>query len=136
MIDFGLGLDLAPAATRKTTTVVETIPVVEETVTVRPVASQAAGYAMKAETAWGWQELRDYVIREIEKRHGPQVRNPKTEASIFKSFMSRWPEQAVAIARSAFDVHDGMWHNAPISVNRFCKASDPYFAQPLAERVK
>ena len=90
---------------------------------------------MKADAEWGWQDLRDYVIREIEKRHGPQVRDPRKEQAIFKGFMTRWPDQAVAIARSAFNVHDGMWKSAPISVNRFCKASDPFFAEILAARI-
>ena len=90
---------------------------------------------MKSDESWGWQELRDYVIREIERRHGPQVRNPKTESSIFKSFITRWPDQAVAIAKTAFEVHNGMWRNAPISVNRFCKASDEYFAAVIAKNL-
>jgi hypothetical protein len=101
-----------------------------------PVASQGGAFMMKPEAAWGWSDLRDYVIKEIEKRHGPQVRDPMKEASIFKSFMSRWPDQSVAIARVAFGpVNDGMWHNAPISVNRFCKASDSYFSTVIAERL-
>lgn len=134
MLNFGLTVPAADTDTT-TSTVVQTIPLVAEEVTVTPVASAAASYAMKAESSWGWSDLRDYVIREIESRHGPQVRDPKKEAGIFKGFMSRWPEQAVAIARSAFEVHDGMWRNAPISVNRFCKASDPYFSAVIAERL-
>ena len=75
------------------------------------------------------------VVAEIERRGGDVVRNPKTEASIFKSFMTRWPENSVAIARAAFEVHDGMWRSAPISLNRFCKASDPYFAAIIAKNL-
>jgi hypothetical protein len=135
MIDFGLGTTLAPAAT-PTVAVRQVAPVVTEQVKVTPVASAAVAYAMKSEDVWGWSDLRDFVIREIEQRHGPQVRDPKKEASIFKSFMSRWPEQAVGIAKAAFGpVYDGMWRNAPISVNRFCKASDEYFAAVIAERL-
>lgn len=130
MIDFGIDTTVP---TRRQPTVTQTVPVVVETVTVRP--SQAAGYALRSDDAWGWNDLRDYVIREIEKRHGPQVRDPKKEASIFKSFLTRYPESAVAIARAAFDVHDGMWRNAPISMNRFCKASDAYFADIIAKNL-
>ncbi len=135
LIDFGFDA-AAPATitkTRPAPRVVQTVPQVIETVTVRP--SQAAGFVMRSEDTWGWQDLRDYVIREIESRHGVQVRNPKTESSIFKSFLSRYPEQAVAIARAAFDVHNGMWRNAPISVNRFCKASDVYFSDVIANNL-
>lgn len=135
MIDFdSIDLD-TPAPVKATARVVETAPVIAETVRVAP-ASQSVGYTLKDASAWGWTDLRDYVIREIEQRHGPQVRNPTREASIFKSFMSRWPEQSVAIAQAAFGpVHDGMWRNAPISVNRFCKASDPFFSAVIAERL-
>lgn len=139
MIDFGLGTTLTTTSTASTVPTVRArhaVPTVTEQVTVTPVASTASSYVMKDDTVWGWSDLRDYVIREIEKRHGPQVRDPKKEASIFKSFMSRWGDQAPGIARAAFGpAHDGMWRNAPISVNRFCKASDEYFAAVLAARL-
>ncbi len=135
LIDFGF--DAAAPATitkvRQAPRIVQTVPEVVETVTVRP--SQAAGFVMRSEETWGWQDLRDYVIREIEQRHGVQVRNPKTEASIFKSFLTRYPDQAVTIAKAAFEVHNGMWRNAPISVNRFCKASDAYFGDVIAANI-
>lgn len=137
MIDFGFDPS-APATTlvrQRPAQVVTTVPTVTETVVVTPRPSQAAGFVMRPDSDWGWQDLRDYVIREIEARGGAVVRNPKTEGSIFKSFMSRHPEQAVAIAKAAFEVHDGMWRNAPISVNRFCKASDEYFAAVIAKNL-
>jgi hypothetical protein len=133
MLDFGLGLGLD---IRQTIAVQDVVPVVQETVRVIPTASQGVTFLTKSEEVWGWSDLRDYVIREIEKRHGPQVRDPMKEAGIFKSFMSRWPDQSVAIAKVAFGpVYDGMWQHAPISVNRFCRASDDYFASPIAARL-
>jgi hypothetical protein len=130
-------LDFGPVITSSSTTSIkDVVPVVQETVRIVPVASQGAAFIMKSDIAWGWSDLRDYVVAEIEKRHGPQVRDARIEASVFKSFMSRWPEQSVAIAKAAFGpVHEGMWCNAPISVNRFCKASDSYFAAKIAERL-
>jgi hypothetical protein len=108
---------------------------VVERVTVTPIASSA--HLLRTEESWTWSELRDYVITEIERRHGPQVRNAKTEASIFKSFLSRWPDgKAIEIAQAAFQIYDGMWKNAPISVNRFCKASDPFFAAVILTRLE
>ena len=90
LIDFGF----QPTTTKTRQQTVQTVaPQVVETVTVRPRPSQAAGYVMRPDSDWGWSDLRDYVIREIEARGGAVVRNPKTEASIFKSFMSRWPER-------------------------------------------
>jgi hypothetical protein len=111
----------------------QTAPVVKETVRVTSVAS--AAYLMKDDASWTPEDLRDYVMGQIEQFHGPQVRNAMKEASIFKSFMGRWPGQAVAIARFAFEVERGMWQRAPISANRFCKASDVYFAAKIAEKL-
>ena len=137
MIDFGFDPTAAPTATatRRRQQVVTEVPQVVETVQAIARPSQAAGYVMREESAWGWSDLRDYVIREMESRGNPQVRDGKKEASIFKSFMSRWGDQSVAIAKAAFEVHNGMWRNAPISVNRFCKASDEYFAAIIAKNL-
>jgi hypothetical protein len=139
LIDFGFDAT-APATVTRTQrrpapAVTTVAPVVVETVTVVAKPSQAAGFVMRDEQAWGWQDLRDYVIREIEQRHGPQVRDPKKEAAIFKSFLTRWSDSAVAIAKAAFEVHGGMWRGAPISVNRFCLASDEYFAAVIAKNL-
>jgi hypothetical protein len=134
MLDFDNDLDTAQS-TRRVITRSTPVPQVEERVTVIP-ASDQRGFLAKPEAMWNWSDLRDYVVGEIEAAHGPQVRDPKKEAGIFKGFISRWGiEKAVAISRAAFQVHGGMWRNAPISVNRFCKGSDPYFAQPIADNL-
>lgn len=95
-------------------------------------------YVGRTDEQWDWQALRDYVVREIEARFGPAPRDARKEAGIFKSFLARWGSAAPAIARFAFESHDGYWRGAPISVNRFCLASDEYFAAviraSLAER--
>lgn len=112
-------------------------PTLSEEVTVRPVQGRAttAHVALDPST-WNWSDLRDYIMSEVERRHGPQVRDGKKEASIIKAFIGRWGiEQAVAIAKVAFTVHDGMWRNAPISINRFCKASDPFFAGVIVKNL-
>lgn len=130
LMDFDTDLSGSTRVVVKTTA-----PVVTERVTVTVAPSAASTHVLKGESEWGWEELRDYVVASIEKRHGAFPRNFKTEASIFKSFIGRWGTQAPAIARFAFDFADGMWHNAPISVNRFCKASDVYFAIPISQRL-
>lgn len=115
------------------TRMVTTEVVVEETVKVIPKASTSRAYLGK--TDWAWDDLRDYVVAEIEARFGAFPRDSRKESGIFKSFLARWPEQAQAIAKYAFEVSDGRWAGAPISVNRFCKGSDPYFAQVISERL-
>lgn len=111
----------------------KTVTVVQERVHVTAVAG--AAYLAKDDSQWTWEDLRDYVMAQIESFHGPQVRNAMKESSIFRSFLSRHGEQAVAIARAAFEVHRGMWQRAPISVNRFCKASDSYFSDVIKDRL-
>lgn len=115
-------------------TVESTIGITESaTVSTRP--AQAVTHLLKDDGEWGWEELRDFVVSEIETRFGPFPRDARKEAAIFKAFVDRWGPRSASIARYAFGPIDGRWHNAPISVNRFCKNSDPYFAIPIAERL-
>lgn len=111
----------------------EAVEAVRETVRVSPVAG--ASYLLKDDSQWTWEDLRDYVMGQIERYHGPQLRNPVKEAAIFKGFLTRHGDKAVAIARFAFEVQRGMWQRAPISANRFCKGSDPYFADVIKGRL-
>lgn len=144
-LDFPSELDLAGT----TRLVVETAaPRVTETVTITPKASpkgtaEAAAYPAQsmthlavAEEDWTWQQLRDYVMAQVEERHGEQLRDPRKESGIFKSFLDRWGKLAPAIAKLAFEFYDGWWRNAPITATRFCKGSDPYFAQVIADRLR
>lgn len=114
--------------------VADVVNVVEEVRVYRPPVEHRDDLAVP-EGQWDWRALRDYVAHQIEMRHGPFPRNEVKEAGIFKAFMSRWGDKAAAIARSAFDDHNGRWAGAPISLNRFCRASDPYFASVLADRL-
>lgn len=103
---------------------------------VRVITHGAAGYSAKAFEMWNWSDLRDYINAEVERRHGPQVRDPKKESGIIKGFINRWGiTKAVAIATAAFEVHDGMWRSSPITMTRFCKASDPYFSEIIAKNI-
>jgi hypothetical protein len=120
-----------------TQTVVQPAPVITETVSV---VSERRDFLLTESAQWTWSQLRDFVIAEIESRFGAQPRDQKKEAAIFKRFLSAWGEQAGAIAQYAFtqDNGSGWWKGAKISVNRFCKGSDEFFAavivQQLAER--
>lgn len=130
MLDFDVPLNQT-----KTPQTIQAAPQVVETIRVMPNKSQGH-LSGRPVSEWNWSDLRDFIIESIEQRHGPQVRDPKKEAGIIKSFISRWGiEQAHAIARAAFDVHDGMWRNAPITITRFAKGSDPYFASVIAENI-
>jgi hypothetical protein len=118
------------------TEVVTEVPAVVEKVTVSRVRDTSAGYLTKKDSDWEWDDLRDFVVHEIEARHGAQVRDFRKESGIFKGFLSRYGDQAVPIARLAFSpVFDGMWRSAPIAVTRFTKGSDPYFGDVLLQRL-
>lgn len=106
----------------------------EEPAPARP--SENVAFDMKPDEEWGWEDLRNYVIAGIERYHGPQVRDNIKEKSIFGSFIKRHGAvDSAAIVRYAFGFNEGMWNNAPISVNRFCKASDSYFADAIKQRL-
>lgn len=83
-----------------------------------------------------WKHLRDYVMTEIERRFGREQIEPVRLASIFKGFMARRGEaEAFAVAEYAFGQLDGYWLNRPITPYSFCKNSDKFFADPIAERI-
>lgn len=111
------------------------VVVVMETVTVTPRPSDARAFVAKDDAAWGWDDLRDYVVAAIEARFGVFPRDARKEASIFKSFLGRYDDRAIGIARYAFEQCDGFWAGAPISVNRFCKGSDVYFGDRIVVRL-
>jgi hypothetical protein len=116
---------------------VRTAPVpVEPVVTAAPLSSRR-GYTMRPDAEWTWEDVRDFVVAEIERCHGRQPRDPVREASTFRGFVSRWgPARAAAIARFAFaEPQRGYWHGAPIATTRFTKGSDEYFARPIAEAL-
>lgn len=91
---------------------------------------------MDSPMEWSWEQLRDYVLRQIAERHGPQPGGGEAKtAAIFRSFAARHGNQAGPIAVFAFEQMDGYWRSAPITVSRFTKGSDPYFAFPIIERI-
>jgi hypothetical protein len=113
----------------------EPVTVIEE-VKVTPRANTYHGHLTVADDQWTWRELRDFVVDRIEAHHGTFPRNEVTEAAIFKRFMTQWGTAAPTIARYAFgDECQGYWKGAPISVNRFCRSSDPWFAMPISDRL-
>jgi hypothetical protein len=111
-------------------------PATPATPVARPVGRDSSAHIGKPESEWDWHDLRDYAMVEMERCHGPQVRDAAKERSIFGAFIKRHgPTDSAAIVRYAFGFCKGMWNNAPISVNRFCKASDQYFAEPIKQRL-
>jgi hypothetical protein len=117
----------------------ETVPIVSQTVVITERVEvsppRPASYIIKPDTEWGWQELRDYVVAQIEARFGPFPRELAKEKSIFSSFVDRFGPRAPLIARYAFEVSKGMWGNAPVRVTRFTRASDEWFAQVILRRL-
>jgi hypothetical protein len=109
-------------------------PVIVQQVGVTPTVSRSD---LLVETEhWTWSELRDYVASSITERFGPFPRDARKEHSIFNRFFNQYGADAIAVAKYAFGpVCDGWWRGAPISINRFCKSSDPYFVAPIMERL-
>jgi hypothetical protein len=98
-----------------------------------PISSRT--HLLSLDGEWTWEQLRDYVIGQIHARWGAQPRDALRESGIFKGFVNRWGVQAGPIAKAAFEIHGGVWKGAPISVSRFAKGSDPYFAEVIAKNI-
>lgn len=86
---------------------------------------------------WSWEDMRDYVMSQVESRHGPQLRDEAKEQAVFQGFLNRWgQEDAAVIAVASFEICDGMWANAPITRDRFKAVSDSFFgARILAGEI-
>lgn len=112
-------------------TVQTEVPVVQETITIKPVPRRLGGENGTAPVD-SWEKLRDYVVERVEALHGPFPRDTRQETTTFMGFVARWP-QAMEIAKYAFEETEGIWKGAPVSVARFHKTSDSYFAEPIAK---
>lgn len=104
---------------------------------VAPIAASMSREHMVAGGNWStWSHLRDYVVASIEDTIGAFPRNPVIEKSVFSSFFDRWgPSASQQIAQCAVEFHGCWWRNSPLSVQRFCKGNDPYFAMVIAKQL-
>lgn len=95
--------------------------------------SQARSVAHLLQEQWDWRALRDYVVSQTELRFGPQPRDPGKEFGVFNRFVNTWGARSEEIARYAYEVCDGIWMGAPITITRFTKGNDPYFAEVIVK---
>jgi hypothetical protein len=108
---------------------------VSESVTVTALPSESRSHLLVPVEEWGWGELRDYVVTSREARFGAFPREARKEYGIFTRFSKEFGADAGRIAQYAFETCDGWWMNAPVTVQRFCKGSDKYFAIPILGRL-
>ena|SRR5580765_5572925 len=141
---------LVPTAPGTRLTIEQTVTAIEEGVVITPrakvitdntvIAAPAnftADMALLSSDKWQWSDLRDYVIRKIEETCGQVPRQASyKEQAIFEGFLKRHGQRAPQIVRYAFEVAGGYWRNAPISVNRFCANSDPYFSDVIKRHLE
>jgi hypothetical protein len=121
------------------------VPVVQEKVTVTPLPAPAPQPETKPgipsfhvpplASSLDWEQLRDYVVEQIEAIHGPFPREPRRENTIFMGFYGRWEDLALPIAKHAFEEAKGFWLGAPVSVARFERSSDAVFATKIAAQL-
>lgn len=130
MINFETELDQAGVSRM----IRDTVPVVTDTISFRrETRTTEKG---KDPATWTWEDLQAYVVKEIQQRFGAFPRDPFREKSIFSSFLTRWGAKAGPIAKYAFERYQGMWKGSPISVQRFCKNSDKYFASVIDQELR
>lgn len=124
---------LAPAAHPVTTE--QVAPTIVQRVAVEQVATRSD--LLTSTEGWTWQEFRDYVCGEIQSRFGAFPRDARKEYGIFNRYFGQYGQNGIKVAQFAFGpVCDGWWGGAPVSINRFCKASDSYFTVPILQRLK
>lgn len=76
-----------------------------------------------------------WIIAQI-GRCNPQLECFRAEEYV-TGFLARFsPEDAALICRQAFEVHRGMWLDAPVTPLRFQEGHDPFFAVPLLEEAR
>lgn len=81
------------------------------------------------------QSLSAYIQERIIECNGPQLPCDRAE-EILNGFWDRFGVEAgMAICAQVFDVRNGMWHNAPVTVLRFQEGQDQFFANPLLEEA-
>jgi hypothetical protein len=99
------------------------------------VSPSRISYKLKPDNEWGWEDLRDYVVDQVEEHFGLFPRDLPKEVSIMKSFKERFEGDAVRIVRAAYEVHKGYWGGAPIRLSRFARASDEWFARVILAQL-
>ena len=136
--DFDSELDVA----RTNRLVVKTeVPSITDTIEVeinhappRARREERRSYFDVPDEEWTWENLRDYVVHEIEQRFGMFPRG-YAEIGIFKRFVATWGAQSAAIARYVFEIENGWWLNRPVTITRFCIKSDKFFARPISQKL-
>lgn len=76
------------------------------------------------------ESLGAYIDAEIARCSGPQLPCFHAE-QIIDGFWERFGADGMVICRQAFEAHNGMWHGAPVTVQRFQAHHDQFFAVPL-----
>ena len=106
-------------------------PEIVTSLSVIPVSPAQAARAQLDPACWTAADVQAYICEEIERIHGPQL--PGSDAAaVLGAFCDRFGiPAAVRIARAAFEVYNGMWRNAPVTIRRFTAAHDDFFARQL-----
>jgi hypothetical protein len=79
------------------------------------------------------ESLREHILLRIAETCGAQLPCYRS-GEILDGFISRFTaDEVMAICGQAFDVHNGMWRGAPVTVLRFQAGHDEFFARPLLE---
>lgn len=140
-ISFDPGLfedELENAAPTSTIRAAVTVPVIRQTARVTSQSYEhRRDYLTRDPNTWTWDDLRNYVVGKIQEMHGDFPRNEGKEFGIFSAFAGRFDDMAGPIAKWAFETSPtpGFWKGSPISVTRFCKASDEYFGLQIQARI-
>ena len=119
-----MSLTSAASATTRT--------VITESLTVTELPARVVELCSSDAAGWTAGDLAYYITIELALIHGPQL-PCRGQAEILHQFFERHGENAVHIARFAFENMHGMWMGAPVTVRRFAEGHDDFFARPVME---
>lgn len=82
------------------------------------------------------ESLGTAILSEIVRCNGLQLPNYHQE-EILDSFWEKFgPDAGTLICHQAFRVHKGFWRGAQITIARFQRSNDDFFATPLLEEAR
>lgn len=101
------------------------------TLTLAPLSPDQAARMARPAGEWTVGDVCAYVTEEMARIHGAQLPGGDPEEILASFCERRGIPQAALIARTAFEIYNGMWYGAPITIKRFTEGHDSFFSDPI-----
>jgi len=113
----------------------ETCTTLSSSVTLTDVSLAQAARCARTLEAWTSDDVYAYTLEELLRVHGPQLPSLGTDEH-FRKIMDEFCERfgipaAARIVRAVFEVYNGMWQGAPLTILRFTPGHDSFFSDQI-----